>query len=93
MLDLELLLPEINDDMRDLSVSRLRQQTNYQQRLPSIPGLSVDKFFLGDKAAEAAMYAAAMGIAYEESRAMDVAMRAKARAQARLAQAYAEGRL
>ena len=93
MLDLELLLPEINDGMRDLSVSRLRQQANYQQRLPSIPGLSVDKFFLGDRAAEAAMYAAAMGIAYEEGRAMDVAMRAKARAQARLAQAYAEGRL
>ena len=93
MRDLELLLPEIDDGMRDLSVSRLRQQMNYEQRLPSIPGLSVDKFFLGDRAAEAAMYAAAMGIAYEEGRAMDVAMRAKARAQARLAQAYAEGRL
>ena len=93
MRDLELLLPDIDDGMRDLSVSRLRQQMNYQQRLPSIPGMSVDKFFLGDRAAEAAMYAAAMGIAYEESRAMDVAMRAKARAQARLAQAYAEGRL
>ena len=91
--DLDLLLPEMPGEIQDLSVSRLRQQSNYQQRLPSIPGVSVDKFFMGDRAAEAAMYAAAMGIAYDEGRAMDVSMRAKARAQARLAQAYAEGRL
>ena len=91
--DLELYLPELPGEIPDLSVDRIRLQGTIQQRLPSIPGLSVDKFFMGDRAAEAAMYAAAMGLAYEESRAMDVAMRAKARAQARLAQAYAEGRL
>lgn len=93
MRDLELLLPELPGEIQDLSVDRVRLQGTIQQRLPSIPGLSVDKFFMGDRAAEAAMYAAAMGIAYEEGRQMDVTMRAKARAQARLAQAYAEGRL
>ena len=93
MRDLELLLPDLPGEIPDLSVDRVRLQGTIQQRLPSIPGLSVDKFFMGDRAAEAAMYAAAMGIAYQEGRAMDVAMRAKARAQARLAQAYAEGRL
>ena len=93
MLDLELLLPELPGKIQDLSVDRVRLQGTIQQRLPSIPGLSVDKFFMGDREAEAAMYSAAMGIAYDEGRQMDVAMRAKARAQARLAQAYAEGRL
>jgi len=93
MRDLELLLPELPGEIQDLSVDRVRLQGTLQQRLPSIPGLSVDKFFMGDRAAEAAMYATAMGIAYDEGRAMDGVMRAKARAQARLAQAYAEGRL
>ena len=93
MRDLELLLPELPGEIQDLSVGRVRLQGTLEQRLPSIPGLSVDKFFMGDRAAEAAMYAAAMGVAYKEGRAMDVTMRAKARAQARLAQAYAEGRL
>ena len=93
MRDLELLLPELPGEIQDLSVDRVRLQGTLQQRLPSIPGLSVDKFFMSDRAAEAAMYAAAMGIVYDEGRAMDGVMRAKARAQARLAQAYAEGRL
>jgi len=89
--EIELLLPEVGLD--DLSLSYLRQQLRYGQRLPSIPGLSVDRFFLGDRTQEAADYAAAIGIAYEEDRQRNIIMRAKARAEAHIAQAIAEGRL
>ena len=90
--DLELLLPELITDTPDLSVARLNQLLNYSQRMPSIPGHSVEKFFMSNRAEEAAQYAQAIGIAFEEARQMDILMRAKARAEGRLAQRYAEGR-
>ena len=92
MRDLELELPELILDMSDLSVDRVRLQGTLSQRLPSIPGVSVEKFFMSNRAAEAAAYAAAMGLAFQDSHDMDVIMRAKARAHARQAQRYAEGR-
>ena len=45
------------------------------------------------RAEEAARIAAAIGIAYEEDRRRAMIMRAKARAEERFAQRYAEGRL
>jgi hypothetical protein len=92
MRDLELELPELILDMSDLSVDRVRLQGTLSQRLPSIPGTSVESFFMSNRAAEAAAYAAAMGIAFQDSHDMDVIMRAKSRAHARAAQRYAEGR-
>ena len=92
MRDLELLLPELITDMSDLSMDQLRLQGTLQQRLPSIPGVSVESFFMSNRAAEAAAYAAAVGLAFQDAHDMDVIMRAKARAQARAAQRYAEGR-
>ena len=91
--DIELLLPEILlDDLSDLSVDRIRLQGTLQQRLPSIPGASIESFYMADRAAEAAAYAAAVGLSYEEMRQLDIIMRAKSRAEERLAQRIAEGR-
>ena len=50
-------------------------------RLPSIPGVSVEKFFMMSRAEEAAQIAAAMGIAYEEDRQRAIIMRAKAKSR------------
>ena len=61
-------------------------------RLPSIPGVSVEQFFMMSRAEEAAQIAAAMGIAYEDDRQRAIIMRAKAKAEQRIAQRYAEGR-
>ena len=58
-----------------------------------MPGVSVEEFFMASRADEAAALAAAIGIAYEEDRRRAVIMRAKQRAEERLAQLYAEGRL
>ena len=90
MLDLD--LPELPGDIPGLDVRTLRTQGTMLARLPSIPGLSVEKFFMMSRAEEAAQIAAAMGISYEEDRQRAIIMRAKARAEARLAQRYAEGR-
>ena len=91
--DIELLLPEIGpEDLSDLSTQRIRLQGTLQQRLPSIPGLSVEQFYMADRAADAAAYAAAIGLTYDELRRLDVIMRAKSRAEDRLAQRIAEGR-
>ena len=91
--DLELLLPEIGPEGPvDLSTSRLRQQANYSQRLPSIPGLSVERFYMADRAADALEYALAVGMANDELRKLGVIMRAKSRAEERIAQRIAEGR-
>ena len=94
MRDLErsLELPELVTDMSDLSVSRIRLQGTLEQRLPSIPGVNVERFFMSNRAAEAAAYAEAMGLAFQDAHDMDVIMRAKSRAHARQAQRYAEGR-
>ena len=43
--DIELLLPEIDiADLTDVSLDRVRLQGTLEQRLPSIPGVSVEKF-------------------------------------------------
>ena len=90
--DLELLLPELLLNTPDLSTNRIRLQGTLQQNLPSIPGAGVESFFMGDRAAEALAMAGAIGIAYEEDRQRAIIMRAKSRAEDRIAQRYAEGR-
>ena len=91
--DIELLLPETDTvDPRDLSVARVRLQGTLEQRLPSIPGLSVEQFYMADRAADALAYAEAIGLSYDQMRRLDVIMRAKSRAEERLAQRIAEGR-
>ena len=89
---LDLSLPELPGEIPNLDVRTLRTQGTMLARLPSIPGLSVEKFFMMSRAEEAAQIAAAMGIAYEEDRQRAIIMRAKQRAEARIAQRYAEGR-
>ncbi len=90
--DLELLLPELIMNTPDLSVAQIRLQGTLQQRLPSIPGVGVESFFMSDRAEEAAAMAEAIGIAFEEDRQRAIIMRAKSRAEERVAQRYAEGR-
>ena len=85
---LELLLPE----MQAVSTQALRK-SGAIPRLPQMPGRSVDSFFMSNyRAQEAAEYAEAIRIAYAEKRQRDIIMRAKARAEARIAQAIAEYR-
>lgn len=91
MLDLD--LPKMPGDIPSLDLRTLRTQERVLTRLPSIPGVSVEKFFMMSRAEEAARIAAAIGIAYEEDRRRAMIMRAKARAEERFAQRYAEGRL
>ena len=90
--DLELLLPELLLNTPDLSTAQIRLQGTLSQRLPSIPGLGVERFFMSSREEEAAAIAHAMGIAYEEDRQRAIIMRAKSRAEDRVAQRYAEGR-
>ena len=85
-------LPELPGEIPNLDVRTLRTQGTMLTRLPSMPGVSVEKFFMSSRAEEAAAVAAAMGIAYEDDRRRAIIMRAKARAEERLAQRYAEGR-
>jgi len=85
-------LPELPGEISNLDVRTLRTQGTMLARLPSMPGVSVEKFFMSSRADEAAAIAAAMGIAFEEDRRRAIIMRAKARAEERLAQRYAEGR-
>lgn len=75
------------------SVASLSRRGALSKRLPSIPGHSVEKFFMSSNSAEeAAARSAAIGIAYEEDRQRAIRMRAKSRAASRLAQRIAEGR-
>ena len=85
-------LPELPGEIPNLDVRTLRTQGTMLARLPSMPGVSVEKFFMSSRADEAAAIAAAMGIAFEDDRRRAIIMRAKARAEERLAQRYAEGR-
>ena len=85
-------LPELPGEIPNLDVRTLRTQGTMLARLPSMPGVSVEKFFMSSRAEEAAAIAAAMGIAFEEDRRRAIIMRAKARVEERLAQRYAEGR-
>ena len=89
---LDITLPELPGKIQNYDVATLGRQGTLARRLPSIPGLSVEKFFMMSRAEEAAAIAAAMGIAYEEDRRRAIIMRAKARAEERIAQRYAEGR-
>ena len=93
MRDLDITLEDLGASIPDTSVERLRLQGTMLKRLPSIPGVSVEGFFMSDRAAEAAALAAAIGVAYEEDRRRAVIMRAKSRAEERLAMLYALGRL
>ena len=93
MRDLDITLEDLGASIPDTSVERLRLQGTMLRRLPSIPGVSVEGFFMSDRAAEAAALAEAIGIAYEDDRRRAVIMRAKSRAQERLAMLYAMGRL
>jgi len=88
-LDKSLELPEI----KAATVQSLRAAGRLP-RLPQMPGVSVDRYFMSDyRAQQAAEYAYAVGVAFEEKRRRDLIMRAKARAAARLAQAIAEYRI
>ena len=88
----DLSLPELAGKIPSVDLRTLRTQGTMLSRLPSIPGVSVEKFFMMSRAEEAALIAQAMGIAYEEDRQRAIIMRAKARAEERIAQRYAEGR-
>ena len=90
---LDLGLPELPGAIPNLDVETLRTQGTLVNRLPSIPGVSVEKFFMASRQQEAADYAQAIGISYEEDRQRAIIMRAKARAEERIAQRYAEGTL
>ena len=91
--DIELLLPDIETVAPvDLSTARIREQASYEQRLPSIPGLSVERFYMADRGADALAEAIAMGISADEMRRLAVIMRAKSRAEERISQRIAEGR-
>ena len=68
MRDLDITLEDLGASIPDTSVERLRLQGTMLKRLPSIPGVSVEGFFMSDRAAEAAAIAAAIGVAYEEDR-------------------------
>jgi len=93
MRDLDITLEDLGASIPDTSVERLRLQGTMLKRLPSIPGVSVDSFFMSDRAEEAAAIAAAIGIAYEEDRRRAIIMRAKQRAEERLAMLYAMGKI
>ena len=90
-LERALELPDIS--YPDGDIRSLREQTRVMIRLPQIPGASIERFYGSNRAEEAAAYAEAIRIAYEEDRRRNIIMRAKARAEARLAQMYAEGRI
>jgi hypothetical protein len=93
MRDLE--LPELPGAIPDdYSVASLGRRGTMSKRLPSMPGHSVEKFFMSSNGAEeAAAIAHAIGVAYGEDKRRAIVMRAKARAAARLAQRIAEGRV
>ena len=84
-------LPDIGYPNYDLGTAK--QQTAHYIRLPSIPGASVEKYFAPYRQQMAMEESVGIGIAFAEDRERAKIMRAKARAEARLAQAYAEGRL
>ena len=63
MLDLD--LPELPGEIPNLDVRTLRMQGTMLARLPSIPGVSIEQFFMMSRAEEAARIAAAIGIAFQ----------------------------
>lgn len=93
MADLEALLDLPDIGYRSYGIGQYDAALAAKLRLPSVPGQSVERYFAAYRQEQALNDAIAQGIAYSEDRARAVIMRAKARAEARLAQAYAEGRL
>ena len=93
MADLEELLDLPDTGYREYGIGQADAALAARLRLPSVPGQSVEKFFAAYRQQMALEEAVGQGIAYEEDRQRAIIMRAKARAEARLAQAYAEGRL
>ena len=53
MRDIDITLEDLGASIPDTSVERLRLQGTMLKRLPSIPGISIDRFFMSDRAAEA----------------------------------------
>lgn len=88
---LDLSLPELPGYIPSVDIKELRRQDYINDRLPSMPGVSIESYFMTDRQEEAAALAAAIGIAYEEDRQRAIIMRAKMRAEERIAQRYAEG--
>ena len=88
---LELTLPELPGQISSVDIQELRRQEYLDNRLPSMPGVSIENYFMSDRQVEAAALAEAIGIAYEEDRQRAIIMRAKMRAEERIAQRYAEG--
>ena len=88
----DLSLPEMPGNIPNLSVEQLRLQGTLGARLPSMPGVTVEAYFMGNRQEETTAQMAAMGLAYEEDRQRAIIMRAKMRAEERRAQRYAEGR-
>ena len=86
----DLSLPELPGNIPNLSVEQLRLQGTLGTRLPSMPGVSVENYFMGSRQEETTAQMAAMGLAYEEDRQRAIIMRAKARAEERRAQRNAE---
>ena len=86
----DLSLPELPGYIPSVDIQELRRQEYIDNRLPSMPGVSIEKYFMTDRQAEAAALAEAIGIAYEEDRQRAIIMRAKMRAEERIAQRYAE---
>ena len=87
----DLDLPELPGNIPNLSVEQLRLQGTLGTRLPSMPGVSVENYFMGNRQEETTAQMAAMGLALEEDRQRAIIMRAKMRAEERIAQRYAEG--
>ena len=91
MRDLDLDLPELPGNIPNLGVEQLRLQGTLGVRLPSMPGVSVENYFMGNRQEETTAQMAAMGLAFEEDRQRAIIMRAKMRAEERIAQQIAEG--
>ena len=90
----DLALPDLPGAIPDYSVKSLGRRGTLSKRLPSIPGVSIERFFMSSNGAEeAAARNYAIGVAFEEDRQRAIRMRAKARAASRLAQRIAEGKV
>mgnify|MGYP001216970463 CR=1 FL=1 len=91
----DLILPELPGGLPDdYSVTSIGRRGTMSKRLPSMPGASIESFFMSsNRAQEVRAQQYAMSLAYEEDRQRAIRMRAKSRAAARIAQAIAEGRI
>ena len=84
--DIELLLPEIDiTDLTDVSLDRIRLQGTLEQRLPSIPGLSIENSIWQTVLLKLQPMQQQLDLSYDDLRRLNVIMRAKSRAEERLA--------